>query len=175
MNRQGKDMVLKQLCVGEALHGEGNEVAHIDLLIGPRGSPAETAFINGLTNNKEGFTSLLAVLAPNLPCKPHTVIYNKVAIRGARQAEKMFGPAQFAIARAIMDSVAEGRVPKEQAGDLFVSVGVFIHWNASDNGLILKNNYEATRQALRRALDGYPDIDTLLERRPGVTNPYGEL
>ena len=51
------------LCVGESLIGEGNEVAHIDLLIGPRGSAAETAFANCLTNNKDGFTSLLAVVA----------------------------------------------------------------------------------------------------------------
>ena len=41
------------VCVGESLVGEGNEVAHIDLLIGPRGSPVEAAFCNALTNNKE--------------------------------------------------------------------------------------------------------------------------
>ena len=28
--------------VGESLVGEGNEVAHIDLMIGPRGSAVET-------------------------------------------------------------------------------------------------------------------------------------
>ena len=32
---------ITKVCVGEALVGDGNEVAHIDLLIGPRGSPAE--------------------------------------------------------------------------------------------------------------------------------------
>ena len=32
--------------VGESLVGDGNEVAHIDLLIGPRGSSAETAFVH---------------------------------------------------------------------------------------------------------------------------------
>ena len=58
------------LCVGESLVGEGNEVAHIDLIMGPRGSAAESAFAHALTNNKDGFTSLLAVVAPNLLCKP---------------------------------------------------------------------------------------------------------
>ena len=57
---------IDRLCVGESLVGEGNEVAHVDLIMGPRGSAAETAFANALTNNKEGFTSLLAVVAPNL-------------------------------------------------------------------------------------------------------------
>lgn len=56
--------------------GEGNEVAHIDLLLGPRGSIAEKAFANALVNNKNGFTTLLAVLAPNILVKPYTVLFN---------------------------------------------------------------------------------------------------
>ena len=47
-------MKLNKVFVGEALYGEGNEVAHIDLIIGPRGSPAEVAFCNTLTNQKRG-------------------------------------------------------------------------------------------------------------------------
>ena len=54
--------------VGESLVGDGNEVAHIDLIMGPRGSAAELAFANALVNNKDGFTTLLAVVAPNLLC-----------------------------------------------------------------------------------------------------------
>jgi len=34
------------LCVGESLVGEGNEVAHIDLIMGPRGSAAGAAARN---------------------------------------------------------------------------------------------------------------------------------
>jgi 5,6,7,8-tetrahydromethanopterin hydro-lyase len=92
---------INKLCVGESLVGDGNEVAHIDLLIGPRGSSAETAFVNCLTNNKDGFTSLLAVLTPNLLTKPSTVMFNKVTIKGAKQAVQMFGPAQYAVAKAV--------------------------------------------------------------------------
>ncbi len=101
--------------VGEALVGDGNEVAHIDLIIGPRGSPAETAFCNGLINNKHGFTSLLAVIAPNLPCKPNTLMFNKVTINDARQAVQMFGPAQHGVAKAVQDAVAEGIIPADES------------------------------------------------------------
>ena len=118
------------LCVGESLIGEGNEVAHIDLILGPRGSAAETAFANCLTNNKDGFTSLLALVAPNLMCKPATVLFNKVTIKGAKQAVQMFGPAQHAVAKAVADSVAEGVIPEAEADNLFMCVGVFIHWEA---------------------------------------------
>ena len=124
---------INQLCVGESLVGDGNEVAHIDLIMGPRGSAAETAFANALTNNKDGFTSLLAVVAPNLLCKPATVLFNKVTIKGAKQAVQMFGPAQHAVAKAVADSVAEGIIPQDEADNLFICVGVFIHWDAADD------------------------------------------
>src|SRR5262245_21261261 len=111
---------ITKMMVGESLVGEGNEVAHIDLIIGPRGSAVESAFAHSLTNNKDGFTSLLAVIAPNLPAKPHTVMFNKVTIKGAKQAVQMFGPAQAAVARAVADCVAEGTIPQDEANDVFV-------------------------------------------------------
>ena len=121
------------MLVGEALVGDGNEVAHVDLLIGPRGSPVEAAFANALTSNKEGFISLLAVVEPNLMTRPATVMYNKVRIRGAQQAEHLFGPAQQAVAMAIADSVEDGIIDAGQADDLFICVGVFVHWLAEDD------------------------------------------
>src|SRR5215471_4092691 len=147
---------VNKLMVGESLVGEGNEVAHIDLIIGPRGSAAESAFANALTNNKDGFTSLLAVIGPNLLCKPATVLFNKVTIKGAKQAVQMFGPAQHAVAKAVADSVAEGVIPQSEADDLFICVGVFIHWEASDDKKIQDFNYQATKEAIARAVKGEP-------------------
>ena len=92
---------INKLLVGESLVGDGNEVAHIDLLIGPRGSAAELAFANALVNNKDGFTTLLAVVAPNLLAKPNTILFNKVTIKGAKQAVQLFGPAQHGVAKAV--------------------------------------------------------------------------
>src|ERR1700761_6291550 len=113
---------INKVMVGESLVGDGNEVAHIDLVIGPRGSAAETSFVNALSNNKDGFTTLLAVIAPNLACKPNTILFNKVTIKDARQAVQMFGPAQYGVAKAIQDSVAEGVIPAAEADDLYVLV-----------------------------------------------------
>ena len=69
--------------IGEALSGEGNEIAHIDLLIGSKDGPVGTAFANALANQKQGHSNLLAVLTPNLICKPATVLITKVTIKGA--------------------------------------------------------------------------------------------
>ena len=163
---------ITKLCVGESLVGDGNEVAHIDLLIGPRGSAAETAFANALTNNKDGFTSLLALVAPNLACKPSTVLFNKVTIKGAKQAVQMFGPAQHAVAKAVADSVAEGVVPESEADDLFICVGVFIHWDAADDKKIQDFNYRATKEALARAVAGEPKASQVVAQRDKVKHPF---
>ena len=158
--------------VGESLIGEGNEVAHIDLIMGPRGSAAESAFCNALTNNKDGFTSLLAVIGPNLLCKPNTILFNKVTIKNAKQAVQMFGPAQRAVATAVADCVAEGTIPADEADDLFICVGVFIHWDAADDKKIQKFNYDATKQAIQRAVKGEPKAKETLEKRNTVKHPF---
>ena len=94
--------------VGEALAGDGDEIAHIDLLIGSKDGPVGTAFANALARQSEGHSNLLAVLAPNLAVKPATVMITKVTIKGMTQAVQMFGPAQEAVARAVADSVGDG-------------------------------------------------------------------
>jgi 5,6,7,8-tetrahydromethanopterin hydro-lyase len=160
------------MCVGESLVGEGNEVAHIDLIMGPRGSAAETAFATALTNNKDGFTSLLAVVAPNLLCKPATILFNKVTIKGAKQAVQMFGPAQHAVAKAVADSVAEGVIPQDEAENLFVCVGVFIHWDAADDKKIQDYNYRATKEAIARAVAGEPKVAEVVAKRDQVKHPF---
>lgn len=147
---------INRVLVGEALVGEGNEVAHVDLIMGPRGSAAETAFCLTLTNQKRGDNALLAVVAPNLMAKPATVMFNKVDIKNAKQAVQMFGPAQCGVAEAVTDAVKEGTIPLDEADDVFISVGVFIHWDAEDNTKIQDWNYEATKLAIQRAVAGLP-------------------
>ncbi|MBB1160728.1 formaldehyde-activating enzyme [Piscinibacter sp. Jin2] len=163
---------IDRVLVGESLVGDGNEVAHIDLLIGPRGSAAESAFANALVNNKDGFTSLLAVVAPNLLCKPATVMFNKVTIKGAKQAVQMFGPAQRGVAMAVADSVEDGTIPADEADDVFVSVGVFIHWMADDDKKIQDYNYAATREAIKRAVNREPSAKEVVAKKGSASHPF---
>jgi 5,6,7,8-tetrahydromethanopterin hydro-lyase len=163
---------IDRMVVGEALVGDGNEVAHIDLIIGPRGSAAETAFAMTLTNQKEGVNGLLAVLEPNLMAKPATVMFNKVTIKDAKQAVQMFGPAQRGVAMAVADCVAEGTIPEADCEDLFISVGVFIHWEAADDAKIQQYNYEATKLSIERAVRGEPSARTMVEKKDKTHHPF---
>ena len=158
--------------IGEALHGDGNEVAHIDLLIGPKNGPVGTAFATALADQKQGFSNLLAVLTPNLICKPATVLITKVTIKGAEQAVQMFGPAQAAVAKAVTDSVAAGVIPANQAENLVMVCGVFIHPEAKDNNKIYQFNYEATKLAIQRAMKGEPKIEEILAKKDTAKHPF---
>ena len=164
--------VVDRVLVGESMVGEGHEVAHIDLIMGPRGSAAESAFCHSLTNNKEGFTSLLAVVAPNLACKPSTVMFNKVTIKGSKQAIQMFGPAQRGIAMAVSDSVEDGTIPAAEADDIFICVSVFIHWLAEDNTKIQDYNYQATKQSIQRAIARWPKASEVVAKKNSVDHPF---
>ena len=157
---------------GEALVGDGNEIAHIDLLIGSKTGPVGIAFANALARQSEGHTNLLAVLEPNLPCKPSTVMITKVTIKGMKQAVQMFGPAQYAVAKAVADCVADNTIPAAQADDLVIVCGVFIHPAAEDNAKILKYNYEATKLSIVRAMKGLPTPSEIAAQKDTVKHPF---
>ncbi|MGH8644683.1 MAG: formaldehyde-activating enzyme [Gammaproteobacteria bacterium] len=164
--------VIDRVLVGESLKGDGNEVAHIDLIMGPRGSAAETAFCHALTNNKDGFSTLLALVAPNLACKPNTVLFNKVTIKAAKQAVQMFGPAQRAVGMAVMDCVEDGTIPADEADDVFICVGVFIHWLADDDTKIQDFNYEAVKESIKRAVAREPRAREVVSKKGTAEHPF---
>ncbi len=158
--------------IGEALVGDGNEIAHIDLIIGEKDGPAGTAFANALSQQTAGHSNLLAVLEPNLAVKPATVMITKVTIKGAKQAVQMFGPAQYAVAKAVADCVADGVIPKDQAENLVIICGVFIHWDAADDKKIYEYNYEATKLSIQRAMKNEPSVDEMLAKKDTAKHPF---
>ena len=158
--------------IGEALVGEGNEVAHIDLLIGSKDGPVGIAFANALANQSAGHSNLLAVITPNLICKPATVLVTKVTIKGAKQAVQMFGPAQAAVARAVADSTAAGVIPQHLADNFVIVCGVFIHWDAKDDTKIYQYNYDATKMAIKNAMTGEPKLSDITARKDKEKHPF---
>ncbi len=127
--------------IGESLLGDGNEVAHIDLMIGDKNGPIGQAFAQGMTVLSAGHTPLLGVIRPNLPPKPHTLIVPKVTIKNMEDTGKIFGPAQAAVAKAVADSVEEGIIPIDKVDEWVIICSVFIHPQAIDFRKIYQYNY----------------------------------
>ncbi len=157
--------------IGEALIGEGNEVAHIDLLMGDKDGPVGDAFAQGMSNLSVGHTPLLAVIRPNLPPKPHTLLVPKVTVKNFEDISKIFGPAQAAVAKAVADSVEEEIIPKDRVDDWVIVCGVFVHPQATDFRKIYHYNYSATKLALKRALSKYPSLDKIFYDKDRAKHP----
>ena len=157
--------------IGEALIGNEPELAHVDLLIGNKKGPVGTAFASGLSHLSKGHTPLLAVIRPNLPTKPATLIVPKVTMQNLEQAAKMFGPAQAAVAKAVADAVEDGVIPQELVEDCVLIISVFLHPDAKDYDKIYRYNYGATKLAIKRALSGFPSIETVLYEKDRAMHP----
>jgi formaldehyde-activating enzyme len=160
------------LRVGEALAGQGAEVAHIDLLIGKKTGPVAEAFTKAKATPTPGHEPLLAILEPNLSVKPATLIVPTVTITGMRQASMVYGPAQTAVAKAVVDSVADGTIPKEAVDELIMITNVFVHPTAVDRQRVYINNYKAMRHAIRKTIEGRPSMDELIENKDRSKHPF---
>ena len=104
--------------------------------------------------------------------KPNTVMFNKVTIKNGKQAVQMFGPAQRGVAMAVADCVEDGTIPADEADDLFICVGVFIHWMAQDDAKIQDFNYEATKESIKRAVAREPKARDVVAQKGSAEHPF---
>ncbi|MHA1730199.1 MAG: 4-hydroxy-tetrahydrodipicolinate synthase [Promethearchaeota archaeon] len=157
--------------VGESLVGERAELAHIDLLIGKKNGPVGQAYARALTHPAKGREGLQVILEPNMQVKPPTIMIPTVKNRSLRQANLVYGPAQAAIAKAVTKCVDDGIIPKDAVDDLMIIVNVFIHPTATSRKRIFINNYKATRNAIRKAMEGQPTVADTIKHAENARHP----
>jgi len=148
--------------IGEALVGDGPELAHVDLVLGDKEGPVGAAFANAMSQLSAGHTPLLAVIRPNLLTKPATLVIPKVTLRKGTQIQEMFGPVQAAVAKAVADCVEEGLFGTQDLESLVILASIYLDPAAADYNRIYRYNYGATKLALVRAMEKFPDRKTLL-------------
>jgi len=151
--------------IGEALIGEGSELAHVDLIVGDKNGPVGMAFANALSQLSVGHTPLLAVIRPNLLTKPATVVIPKVTLKNEGQVNQMFGPVQAAVAKAVADAVEDGLFGDVNINDICILASAFLHPSAKDYNRIYRYNYGATKLAISRAFEEFPDEKTLIHEK----------
>jgi len=162
------DFTLK---VGESLVGNRAELAHIDLLIGDKKGPVGEAYAKALTHPAKGREGLQVILEPNMQVKPPTVMIPTVKVSSLRHASLTYGPAQAAIAKAVVQCVEDGILPKDLAEDIVIIVNVFVHPSASARKRVFINNYKATRNAIRKAMEGLPTVDDNIRNAENARHP----
>jgi 4-hydroxy-tetrahydrodipicolinate synthase len=161
-----------RLKTGESLAGTGSEVAHVEVILGSRDGPLGDAFAKAKATPSAGHEPLVAILEPNLAVKPTTMIVPTVTIKSMRQASMIYGPAQTAVAKAVIDSVGDGTLPKNLVDELIIIANVFVHPSAVDRKRVYINNYKAVRHAIRKAMEGRPTIEELLKSSDMSKHPF---
>ncbi|MDB5340310.1 MAG: formaldehyde-activating enzyme [Planctomycetaceae bacterium] len=159
----------KDMLVGTALVGSGNEIAHVDVLIGPKSGPVGIAFARAVADQKKGYSNFIASIRPDIALKPSTVIVPKVAVETAEQSVQLYGAVQLGVAKGVADAVLELGIDEHRAEDLVIVCSVLVHWEAVDKSQLLQNNYNATRKAVTRAFSNEPQLRAVLEAAKGLS------
>lgn len=160
------------ILIGEGFSGEGANAAHVNTVLGSRDGPVGTAWATALATPRPGHASFVVVSRPNMPVKPPTLFVNKAEIRGEEHGFLHWGAAQAAIARGVLESVAEGKIPPGEVDELVLIAAVWVDWAASDEEEVYANNVEATRAALASAAEGRPRLEDLLAIASEPANPF---
>lgn len=143
-----------------------------EILIGRTDGPVGHAFGNMMAQSK-GHTAMFAIRACNQQVRPATLIVPKVTLKDTPNVELYGGVVQAATADAVLDCVIEGVIPRELVDELCIISLVWIDPRcAKDPNLdkrdMYRTNYEATKLAIKRALNNEPSIEALIASRKTI-------
>jgi len=158
--------------IGESFIGSGGEAAHLNVVLGRRGSPVETAWAGSLAAPRAGHIPFVTVLQPGLPVKPFTLFVNKAPIESDRHGTLTWGAAQAGVAAGVALAVREGLIPTDEADDLLIIAAVWVNPTAQDEELVFQNNRESTLGAIRAAVTGQPTVAAVVAAADDPRNPY---
>ncbi|MDR6953185.1 formaldehyde-activating enzyme [Ancylobacter sp. 3268] len=143
-----------------------------EILIGSVRGPAGHAFAS-MMGQAAGHTRMFVIRDLNQMVRPATMMTSKVTIPSAAYVELLGGVVQAAIGDAIVDTLAEGILPKDQADELCMIVMVWLDPRCPedpnlDQKDLYRTNYEAMKIAIERALTGKPTADELIANRKTI-------
>jgi len=155
------------LKIGEGFAGPPLfELAHIDLLLGERGGPVDKAIEQALGVAHPGHE--VRVISE----RPRTLLVPTITVRSKKQEGHIYECASRGVIGAIEASIADGFLPEDALDDLVMIANVFVHPSAANRTRIEMNNYKAMRTAIRKAIEGRPTLEELLQERQAARHPF---
>lgn len=158
--------------IGEAYAGEGADAAHLNTVLGRKGSPVEAAWVTALATPTLGHARFVVVLRPGLPVKPFTLFVPKADVRGSTHERMTWGPAQAGVAAGVAAAVHDGIIEAAEVDDLLLIAAVWVDWDAADADRVFANNRTATREALGAGAAGTLVVADVLAVRDRPANPF---
>jgi formaldehyde-activating enzyme len=162
--------------IGEGWSGTDPNGAHVNVVLGERGTPTAAALLTTFTSPAPGHAPILVVVGEDKaryePIWPPTIMINKETAHEPIHQKITWGAGQLGIAQGVLDAVAEELIPC--SGDLIVFVTIYIDPTAHDETAVRAASRTATLKGIHTARYGRPlqDARALVDRRDGVTNPF---
>jgi 5,6,7,8-tetrahydromethanopterin hydro-lyase len=108
-----------------------------------------------------------------VPVKPLTLFVNKAAAAGELHERATWGSAQAGLAQGVLDAVAAGLIPADEADDLLIIAAMWVNPAVDDLDVSFRNQREAAHGAIRAAVTGTPSVaDALDAAKAGPANPF---
>ena len=158
--------------IGESFVGDGVNAAHVNVVIGRKGGPVETAWTTALATPRMGHAPFVAVVRPGVPTLPFTLFVNKATLGGDSHANLTFGTAQAGIAGGVASAVADGVVPAREVRNLLCIAAVYVNPEADDEDAVFENNRRSVREAIQAAVEGTPSVGDVLALADSPSNPF---
>lgn len=158
--------------IGESFVGDGVNAAHVNVVIGRKGGPVETAWTTALATPRMGHAPFVAVVRPGVPVLPFTLFVNKATMGSDSHVNLTFGAAQAGIASGVAGAVVDGIVPAEVVRELLCIAAVYVNPEADDEGAVFENNRRSAREAIRAAVEGTPSVEDVLALADSPSNPF---
>ena len=140
-----------------------------EILIGSVDGPVGHAFAN-MMGQTAGHTRMFAIRACNQQVRPATIMVPKVTMKNMAYVDLFGGVVQSATADAVLDCVIDSTLPRDHVNELCIISLVWIDPRCAsasdlDHKDLYRTNYEATKLAIRRALNDEPAIEELIANR----------
>ena len=142
------------LRLGSGTAGEGLNRVQLDLIGGRKETPLGDAYALQLTYPLHGREALTAILEPGLTVRPSTLLLPTLPQKNLRQANMIYGPTQSALARAIVDALEDGTIPRQAAQEEVMVVLATVHPRALDRNALYHTVYQAAQIAIAQAFGG---------------------
>jgi 5,6,7,8-tetrahydromethanopterin hydro-lyase len=162
----------RTLHIGEGFEGPGVNLAHINVLVGPRSGPAGQAFATALATPSAGHAPFVVIAQPGVPAKPLTLYVNKAPITGEFHGNATWGASQAGIAKAVAESLEDGTLPPEAENDWVVVSANWVNPSTDDLDAVFRNNYRAAKNAIKAAMLGLPSKEDVFAAAREVSNPF---
>lgn len=165
------DLLDGKVRIAESFVSLGPNAAHINVMLGSNAALGAT-WAATLGSPRAGHAPFMAILEPNRPVSPPTVIVNKAAVVNDFHGNLLWGAVQAGVAHGVTRAIQDGLLTAKEAEESVLICAVWVNPEADDEQLIYAHNEQSAYEALERAIKGLHKADENVANIDNIHNPF---